>query len=74
VDVERIVFRHAALTPHFTCTVQDGAFQVTCAVAEAEAPAGGALARVIRGEIGDALGVAAEVTVVDAKDWSTATS
>jgi phenylacetate-coenzyme A ligase PaaK-like adenylate-forming protein len=74
VDVERIVFRHTALTPHFACTVQDGAFHVTCAVAEAEAAAGGSLPQVIRGEIGDALGVAAEVTVVDAKDWSTATS
>ncbi|MFE2061703.1 AMP-binding protein [Streptomyces sp. NPDC059467] len=74
VDVERIVFRHAGLTPHFACAVRDGAFHVTCAVAEAESPAGGALQRVIRGEIGDALGVAAEVTVVDAKDWSSATS
>ncbi|MFG2792211.1 AMP-binding protein [Streptomyces sp. NPDC048419] len=74
VDVERIAFRQTALTPHFACTVQDGAFHVTCAVTEAEAPAGGALAQAIRGEIGDALGVAAEVTVVDAKDWSTATS
>lgn len=40
----------------------------------ADSSSWGALHRLIRGRIVDALGVEAEVTVVDAKDWSTATS
>jgi phenylacetate-coenzyme A ligase PaaK-like adenylate-forming protein len=74
VDVERIVFGHAGLAPHFACHVQDGAFHVTCAVTDPEPAADGALRRSVRGRIADALGVDAEVTVVAAKDWSTATS
>ncbi|WP_330283719.1 hypothetical protein [Streptomyces sp. NBC_00588] len=74
VDVERIVFQHAGLAPHFACDSRAGGFHVTCAVADPTTPADGALHRLIRGRIVDALGVEAEVTVVDAKDWSTATS
>ncbi|MGW1810568.1 hypothetical protein [Streptomyces sp. NPDC002078] len=74
VDVERIVFGHAGLAPHFACEVRDGTFHVTCAVADPESVADGAMQRLLRSEIGAALGVEAEVTIVDAKDWSTATS
>ncbi|MFD3734132.1 hypothetical protein [Streptomyces sp. NPDC058632] len=73
-DVERIVFGHAGLAPHFACEVRDGTFHVTCAVTDPEPPADGAMRRSIRSGIGDALGVGAEVTIVGVKDWSTATS
>lgn len=74
LDVERIVFGHRRLTPHFACSVRDGTFHVTCAVADPQAVDTGAMRRAIRSGIGEALGVEAEVTVVGVQDWSTATS
>ncbi|MFE0854808.1 MULTISPECIES: phenylacetate--CoA ligase family protein [Streptomyces] len=74
LDVERIVFGHRRLAPHFACAVRDGVFHVTCAVADRRAVDEGALRRAIRSGIGEALGVEAEVTVVGVQDWSTATS
>ncbi len=73
-DVERIVFGHTGLAPHFACDVRDGTFHVTCAATDPETVADGAVRRSIRSGIADALGVAAEVTIVDVKDWSTATT
>lgn len=74
LDVERIVFGHRRLAPHFACVLRDGTFHVTCAVADPGAVDLGAMRRALRGGIGEALGVEAEVTVVGAQDWSTATS
>ncbi|MFJ8593435.1 hypothetical protein [Streptomyces sp. NPDC093598] len=74
LDVERSVFGHRRLAPHFACAVRDGTFHVTCAVADPRAVDEDAMRRAIRSSIGDALGVEAEVTVVGVKDWSTATS
>ncbi len=74
LDVERVVFGHRRLAPHFACTVRDGTFHVTCAVAGPQAVDEGALRRAIRSGIGEALGVEAQVTVVGVQDWSTATS
>ncbi|MFJ2967782.1 hypothetical protein ACIPIC_36600 [Streptomyces collinus] len=74
LDVERVVFRHRRLAPHFACAVRDGTFHVTCAVAGPQAVDEGAMRRAIRSGIDEALGVEAEVTVVGVQDWSTATS
>ncbi|SMQ21645.1 Phenylacetate-coenzyme A ligase PaaK, adenylate-forming domain family [Streptomyces sp. Ag82_O1-12] len=74
VDVERIVFGHRRLAPHFACAVRDGTFHVTCAVADTDAVDTDAMRRAIRGGIDEALGVDAEVTIVGVKDWSTAPS
>lgn len=74
VDVERIVFGHRRLAPHFACAVRDGTFHVTCAVADSDAVDTDAMRRAIRGGIDEALGVEAEVTIVGAQDWSTAPS
>jgi hypothetical protein len=73
LDVERVVFGHRRLAPHFAC-VRDGTFHVTCAVAGPQAVDEGAMRRAIRSGIDEALGVEAEVTVVGVQDWSTATS
>ncbi|MFC8142777.1 hypothetical protein ACFUKV_13650 [Streptomyces paradoxus] len=73
LDVERIVFGHRRLAPHFACAVRDGTFHVTCAVAGPQTVDEGAMRRAIRSGIGEALGVEAEVTVVGVQDWSTAT-
>jgi phenylacetate-coenzyme A ligase PaaK-like adenylate-forming protein len=73
-DVERIVFGHRRLAPHFACVVRDGTFHVTCAVADSEAVDAGAMRRAIRSGIDEALGVEAEVTIVGAQDWSSAPS
>lgn len=70
VDVERVVFGEAGLAPHFSCAVRADAFVVTCAAAGLEP----VLGEPIRDRIRDVLGVEAEVTVVDLKDWSTAPS
>ncbi|MFH9011657.1 AMP-binding protein [Streptomyces sp. NPDC017943] len=74
LDVERIVFGHRRLAPHFACDLRDGTFHVTCAVADPRAVDPDAMRRAVRGGIHEALGVEAEVTVVAAQDWSTATS
>ncbi|MFJ4082938.1 AMP-binding protein [Streptomyces iakyrus] len=74
LDVERVVFGHRRLAPHFVCALRDGTFHVTCAVAGPQAVDEGALRRAIRSGIGEALGVEAEVAVVGVQDWSTATS
>ncbi|MGI5372390.1 hypothetical protein [Streptomyces iakyrus] len=74
LDVERVVFGHRRLAPHFACALRDGTFHVTCAVAGPQAVDEGALRRAIRSGIAEALGVEAEVTVVGVQDWSTATS
>ncbi|MFF7730796.1 hypothetical protein [Streptomyces sp. NPDC008001] len=74
LDVERIVFGHGRLAPHFVCVLRDDTFHVTCAVPDPRAVDVGALRRAVRGGIGEALGVEAEVTVVGVQDWSTATS
>ncbi|WP_329324761.1 hypothetical protein [Streptomyces luteogriseus] len=74
LDVERIVFRHRRLAPHFTCAVRDGTFHVTCAVTDSRAVDADAMRRAIRSGIDEALGVEAEVTIVGVQDWSTAPS
>ncbi|MFI8895667.1 hypothetical protein [Streptomyces paradoxus] len=74
LDVERIVFGHRRLAPHFACAVRDGTFHVTCAVAGPRTVDEDAMRRAIRSGIAEALGVEAEVTVVGVQDWSTATS
>ncbi|BCL18368.1 hypothetical protein ACPCBX_06770 [Streptomyces tuirus] len=74
VDVERVVFGHSRLAPHFACAVRNGTFHVTCAVADSGAVDAGALRRAIRGGVDEALGVEAEVTIVGVQDWSTAPS
>jgi phenylacetate-coenzyme A ligase PaaK-like adenylate-forming protein len=74
LDVERVVFGHRRLAPHFACAVRDGTFHVTCAVAGPQTVDEGAMRRAIRSGIDEALGVEAEVTVVGVQDWSTATS
>ncbi|MBB4717654.1 phenylacetate-coenzyme A ligase PaaK-like adenylate-forming protein [Streptomyces luteogriseus] len=73
-DVERIVFRHRRLAPHFACVVRDGTFHVTCAVTDSQAVDAGAMRRAIRSGVDEALGVEAEVTIVGVQDWSTAPS
>ncbi|MFI0267089.1 AMP-binding protein [Streptomyces luteogriseus] len=73
-DVERIVFRHRRLAPHFACVVRDGTFHVTCAVTDSQAVDTGAMRRAIRSGIDEALGVEAEVTIVGVQDWSSAPS
>ncbi|MFF4984216.1 hypothetical protein ACFY3O_29760 [Streptomyces sp. NPDC001046] len=74
LDVERVVFGHRRLAPHFACLLRDGTFHVTCAVSDPRAPDADAMRRAVRGGIGEALGVEAEVAVVGVQDWSTATS
>ncbi|MER7895606.1 hypothetical protein ABTX62_05590 [Streptomyces sp. NPDC096046] len=74
LEVERIVFRHSRLAPHFACDLRNGTFHLTCAVADPRAVDVDAMRRAIRSGIGEALGIEAEVTVVGVQDWSTATS
>jgi phenylacetate-coenzyme A ligase PaaK-like adenylate-forming protein len=74
VDVERVVFEQAGLSPHFACAARDGRFIVTCATTAVVPIRIGMVQRSIENRIREALGVDAEVTLVDVKHWSTATS